>query len=437
MTDNKRNFKSSLTLKITPQSSHLTKADICVPAQVASHIHKQILELYKTNTHLQGFKKQAIPLDYIKENYQKEIEWELKNFLFKHMVLDFLMNEIIEQKIYLTNYPRLISIEKNKNKELNFIFDLSIADPLVLKEWKNFVFRPPKRKRYKDLDKQVTLFIKREISLFKKNPQQSVQEDDWVYFEANPLDKRKNPLFEDHKKNYWIRINNKYITKPFHSLLLDKKIGDTFVTNTLPIKNEFSSEEEKHTCNFLIKIKNITKGKYLSLEYFKNTFKLKSKLDVHTKLIEVFSYRNDISQRKSIIEELFHLLLSKHRFEVPKHFVIRRQEDILNTLRKHPDYQVYKNQTDFMDQIESLSEKQLKEEILIDQLAYRENLKVDHKDIHSYLYLFNNNRLKEFIYFKPILEKIEDSDTTLQTGLLKQSVLREKTLNHIIHTLTK
>ncbi|MBD3231237.1 hypothetical protein GF322_01100 [Candidatus Dependentiae bacterium] len=430
--------KNDLNIKIIPKSSHLFQAEIKVASTIISKIYEQILDSYKKSTSPQGFNNKNIPLEYIKENYQKEIEWEIKNFLFKHFVFDFLMEEIINKKIHLTNYPRLVDIITNQNDEIIFIFDLSIAEPIEIKEWKNFIFRPPKRKRYKDLDKQVTLFLKKQISLFKKHPQNIIQENDWVCFEAIPLDKNKKQLLDNHKKIYWLRVSNKYIKKPFHSSLLNKKIGDSFITNNLAIKNEFSphNEEENHHL-FFIKIKNITKGTYFCLDSFRNNFKLKSKTEVHKKLIEVFSYRNDISQRKAIIEELFHILLSKHRFEVAKHFVIRRQEDILNMLKTHPDYQVYKTQEDFMNNIETLAEKQLKEEILIDQLAYKENIKVDHKDIQSYLYLFNNNRLKEFVYFRPILEKIEDSDKTLQTGILKQSVLREKTLNYIIHILTK
>jgi FKBP-type peptidyl-prolyl cis-trans isomerase (trigger factor) len=227
------------------------------------------------------------------------------------------------------------------------------------------------------------------------------------------------------------------VSKPFQYSLTEKKIGDTLITEHLPLQNEFSSINNCHQYKFLITIKKITKGKNLCLESFKHNFKLKSKLEVHKKLIEVFSYRNDVSQRKAIIEELFHLLLSKHRFEVPKHFIMRRQEDILHALKQHPDYQVYKIQPDFSRQIELLAEKQLQEEILIDQISYKENIKIDEKDTHHYLHLFNNNRLKEFIYFKPVLEKIEDSQQPLQIGILKQSVLREKTLNHIIHVLTK
>lgn len=105
-------------------------------------------------------------------------------------------------------------------------------------------------------------------------------------------------------------------------------------------------------------------------------------------------------------------------------------------LKKQPDYQVYKSQKDFYDKVSTLAEKLLKEEILIDQISYKENIKISLKDINHYLSLFNNCRLREFVYFKPIFEPIEDKDTPIPESFLKQAVLREKTLNHVIYTLT-
>jgi len=432
-----KNSTNRLLFQTSPITSHLLKTTIQIPKNIIDPIYLQTIELYKRQTILPGFKKDTIPAEYLKENFKHEIENNLKNFLFKHTILDFLMDQIRSKKIVLTNYPRLTDIKIIPQKEAAFSFNLSVADPIELKEWKNFVFRAPKRKRYKDLDRQVDYFIKRESTLFRKQDIDIVQEDDWVCFDAVLLDKKQKPIIADFKSTFWIKINNKYLTKPFLQELIEKKVDESFITNKLPGENHFSSEASSNEYPFLITIKMIAKGSCFSLESFKTTFKLKSKLEVHKKLIEVFSYRNDVSQRKTIIDELFHLLLSKHRFEIPKHFVIRREEDIILSLKQHPDYQVYKQQDDFLYQIETLAEKVIKEEILIDQIAYKENIKIDHKDIQNYLYLFNNNRLKEFVYFKPIYEKLEESELPLQKGMLEQSVLREKTLNHIIHVLTK
>lgn len=233
----------------------------------------------------------------------------------------------------------------------------------------------------------------------------------------------------------WIKIKHDEIDNPFARMFLNKTLHQSFVTNMLD-EDETINEFENQGYSFLVKIQAITKGRYFIMDHFKNMFKLKNKTEIHNKLMEVFSYRNDQSQRKSIIEEIFHLFLTKHRFEVPKHLILRRQEDILIILSQKPDYQVYKAQKDFYDHIELLAENQLKEEILIDQIAYNEDITVDIKDIHHYLQLFNNKRLKEFVYFKPLLEPIETTNNPLSSSLLKRAVAREKTLNYVIYVLT-
>ncbi len=433
----KEKRKDTLCFSAKKISSNLFRSEVLVDSSLIKSVYNQTLRVFQKQTILPGFKKETTPISYLEKNFKGSIESNVKNYLFKHFVLDFLMDNVRKEKITLANYPRLIKIETLTNKQMIFSFDLSVACPFELKEWKFFIFRAPKRKRYKDLDKQVSLFIKRESNILKKNKSEEVDEGDWVLFETDLINSRNQVISSPYKSKFWIKINNEYIKKPFQSSLIGKKINESLTTNYLPIKNDFSSEQENNKFFYKITIKKITKGKNFSLESFKNTFKLKSKIDVHNKLIEVFSYRNDISQRRSIIEEVFHLLLSKHRFEVPKHFAVRRQEDILSYLKKHPDYVVYRQNKDFYKQIITLAEKQLKEEILIDQIAYKENLDINHNDIQNYLYLFNNNRLKEFVYFKPSLEKIDNTETPLQTGILKQYVMREKTLNHVIYELTK
>lgn len=424
-----------LSFSHVPTSSHLIKIVIHVGEQVVKKTYAQTVALF-TQGSLDGFSANLIPAEYIQEHYKTEIAKKVKNFLFRHAIIDFLLTKSIEYKIPYANYPRLASIEEDKTGALNYHFDLSIADPIELKEWKHFAFKSPKRKKYKDLDKQVIHFLENEIACAKKQSSAVVEDSDWILFDALALDRNNKPIFNELAR-FWVKIKTKEVPSQFSNLFLDQPIGGSFTTNAFDLDDSTADDCNPRQFTFLITIRAITKGNYLSLEHFKGMFKLKNKIDIHNKLMEVFSYRNDISQRKTIIEEIFHLFLAKHRFEVPKHLVLRRQEDILLVLMKQTDYQVYKSQKDFLQQVELLAEKQLKEEIIIDQIATQENMKCDLKDIQQYLHLFNNKRLREFIYFKPLLEQIDEANRPVSSGILEQTALREKTLNHIIITLTR
>lgn len=424
-----------VNIQITQNSSHLAKAQIEISHLVAHPVYNEIIKLFKCR-HIDGFSQKDVPLDYLEETYNQEIKQKLKSYLFSHIVVDNLINELMAKKIPYLNYPRLTNIKTSSENNISFFFDLSLTEPIDLKEWKNFAFKTPKRKRYKDLDKQVKNFLETQTHTSTQSKTNEVEECDWVNFSATLLDENKKPIFQQLTSDFWIKIQKSELSNKFKSTFIGRNQGDSFITN------ELNFEDPSDTTNgtdpiFLIVIKSIVKGKTLSLELFKHAFKLKNKTDLHNKIMEVFSYRNDVSQRKTIIEEVFNLLLSKHRFEIPKHLVLRRQEDILLNLMTHPDYHVYKAQKDFLKCIELLAEKSLKEETIIDQIAYKENIKVELIDIQDYLNLLNNKRINEFAYFKPTLENVEDLHSPLNQSIIVHTTLREKTLNYIIYNLTK
>lgn len=414
-------------------SSHLLKIVIGVNPIIVAALQQQAIELFKLRT-LEGFAKGCVPNEYIEENFKHEIFEKIKQYLLHNIVLQNLMSTISLDKLLIANYPRLSKIDLH-DSAIQYHFDLSVADAIELKEWKNFSFKSPKRKKYKDLDKQVINYVEQECAEAKKHTAHCVEDYDWIFFEALLVDKQNVPVHPFLKNTYWIKLKNNDVLDPLHALFLGKKVNDTFTADCLEIDAPVN-DYENYRFNYLIHIKAIVKGRYLSLEHLKNTFKLKNKTDIHNKLMEVFSYRNDVSQRKAIIEELFHLMLSKHRFEIPKHLVLRRQEDLLTMLANQPDYQVYKAQKNFTSYIELLAEKQLKEEIFIDQVCYQENITLEIVDMQNYLHLFNNKRLREFVYFKPISDHIDEPNVPISNTFLATCMLREKTLNHIIHTLS-
>ena len=110
---------------------------------------------------------------------------------------------------------------------------------------------------------------------------------------------------------------------------------------------------------------------------------------------------------------------------------------VLQAVQDNPDYHVYKSQPDFKEQIRQLAEKQLKETIIIDAIAYQEGIKVSQEDIRAYLNLLKRPRMKEFLHFILPPNKVLGQDIPLSAELVKRFCLREKTLNHIIGHLIK
>jgi trigger factor len=427
----------SLKVNINRVSSNLVNADITVPAGISNKIFKYATDLYCNHAKATGLDDRKLPEEYVATHYSSAIHDSSCYFLLKFIVMDFLTRELKLKKFPIAHHPRLENIDKRPDGGLIFKFRIAIISGLKTENWKLLNFSPPRRKLYKDLDRQAKSFLEQEAEN-KQDKEENwlIGGEDWICFKATLINKSKKKQLRDHMNSFWMKISTKYLVSQFQNLFIGKKIGDSFITNTLPVE-DMQNDALSAKGTFSLEVQSISKGGYFSLDLFKSAFRLSGDKDVHEKLIEIFSYRNDISQRRSIIEEAFRQLLSRSRFEIPRHLVLRRQELLLLGVRKLPDYHVYKAQENFISQLSQLAEKQLKEEILIDKIAQEENIFVTSYDIREYLNLFVHERLREFIYFRPIMEDFTNSSIPVREEEFAEIVVREKTLNAVIRALSR
>ena len=194
-------------------SSHLHKIKISIDVTLTALIIEQTKMLFHQEV-VAGLDQKNPPDGYLDEMYQTEIINKVKNYLFYHVVIDFLINEIFTRKILMTNYPRLTSVEMFDDKQINYHFDISIADHIELKEWKHFAFKPPKRKKYKDLDKQVISFIDAKLAHSpKKGSPVLIEEGDWVLFDVDLINNQSKPVSHHFKNAFWLHIDQQEISE--------------------------------------------------------------------------------------------------------------------------------------------------------------------------------------------------------------------------------
>lgn len=423
-----------LECKLNKASSELYYLVLTVPASIVDTLYDAISYVQQKQVSVRGFENQSAPLGYIQEYYRAHLLEHVAEFLFKYCIINHLFDVLLKTKICCASEPRLYESVIEPHQDAQFTFELSIAHPIEFKEWKNFPFKAPKRKNYKDIDRQVELFLKEEVEQVAQS-QDYICIGDWVKFDIALLDshcKECLPLSE----TVWLKIGNEFSDMSFQELLLGKKEGESFVANNTCLQEYFS-----HTIvpdySFKITIKNIVSSSCFSLEDFKYHFKLRSAKDVHQKLIEIFSYRNDMSQRRGMVEEAFKLMVSKHHIQVPNYLILRQQKNILDALQRNPDYQVYKMEPSFKETVRLLATKQVKEMLLIDQLIFHEKIAINDQDIIAYLNCLKRPRTREFIYFMPPETKVDGQEQPIPEAFINRCCLREKALNHVIWHLTK
>lgn len=419
--------------KINPQTD---RAVITIPPLFVESLFNHAAKAQQKRVRVPGFGQGLAPINYIKAHYKTHLHEYVKQFLFKYLVVDELYTQIKEKKLNLAGDPRLESAEIQNENQAQFVFQLSPVEPIDFKEWKHFAFKAPRRKKYKDIDRQVDTFIEEEQKALKEFQSPEIKTGDWVNFECEVHDETDIPLFKTHKQPLWIKIGDEEADQINRDLFTQKKCGDSFTADKGALHDYFSHELNPDY-RFKITVGDIIPYSFFSFEDFKRHFRLKSHKELHQKLIEVFSFRNDLSQRRTMVEETFKLLFSKHRFEIPNHIILRQQEQVLHEVQTNPDYPVYKTERQFENFVKMLAVKQAREMILVDQIAYQENIQIANEDIHGYLNCLNRPRTKEFIYFQLPPTKVNGQEMPVPQELLKNYCSREKTLNHIIYNLNK
>jgi len=411
-------------------------ATIIVPAPLVHTLYKEASLAQRAVTETYGFSKGNVPLEYIQKNFQSNLLEHIEEFFLKYQVIDLLYQKIYEKKYVIAGEPRLTDVHVTSHDDALFYFELSLVPPPTIQEWRYLPFRAPKRKNYKDLDRQVNTFVKEEKEALERQTSETLSVGDWVCFSINLANRDEEPILAPHSARFWLKIGSEEADASFRDIFEGKHVGTSFFTTCQALQDYFG-ESIDTAYVFTVKIHACVPYSYFCLEKFKKQFKIKTKKALYQKLIEVFSYRNDLSQRRAMAQQAIALLLSKYDFELPSHVILREKKELLGRLKQNPDYHVYRTQKDFTLRVEQLAEKQAQEKLFLDHLAHYEKLTVTHQDIEHYLNLTNRPRSKEFIYFDPPQTKYQGQEIPLSEQELSVYCLREKTINYIIHYLTR
>ncbi len=410
--------------------------NLLVEKNFIEQLYQEIVSTHQLEAHTFGFLKGKTPRSYIEENYKTPIYEHLQEFIFFHCLINALYHEIRQAKLVLIGDPNLskISIHNLSNPSFEFTFTKVILS--ARQNWKSLAFKPAERKNYKDLDKQVESFIKEEDLLALTVTHKGIKTGDWVCFSMALVNNNHEALLGSYKNILWLKIGEEDIDLDARDIFLGKQIGDTFYNKSIFFQRYISTQLDTHYI-FSITILEQVATHQFSFDQFKKHFRLRSLKEMHQKFIEVFSFRNDISQRRETVESLLTLLSNYFSCTIPLHLIELQEKKVLKDVHLNPDYHVYKALPDFSEKIKKLAEKQLKQTIIIDYIACQENIEVSNHDITSYLYLSLRPRTKEFLYFNLPDTKKHGQEQPVPLEWLKRYCLREKTLNYILHHLAK
>lgn len=431
-------LSSSFSLDVSPSQDAIQQALIVVPAGIVYNLYKHFALTQQHTISAYGFHRRQLPFDYIDQNFRTPILKHLREFLLRYCVHGFLLQRLQELKILIAGQPRLVDITVDNDFNMLFAFELITPPRLTeLKDWRFMLFRPPLRKNYKDLDKQAFNFMESETAneASYKATNGAIQAEDWVCFDVNLVDEQHQSVLA-HAERFWLKISDEEDALPHRELFVGRRIGERFYS-LAPCLQELFNHNINTRYQFAVTIVDTVPHSYFAIDTFQRHFRLKTKKKAHQKLIEVFSSKNDLSLHRNIVEELFTVCYKYHEVIAPLPAIAAQQQELMRTLIDSADYPVYRMQSGFEQQVRELAEKQVREMIMMDALAYYEELKLQHEDVKSYLNLALRPRTKEFIHFKHPVIIANTQEWPTPDAELKQLCLREKMLNYAIAYLSE
>ncbi len=427
--------QSLLTFTLEPQTGTSVKARIMVDQQYVASMYREALTKQKRDVRIQGFSQGTTPLKYLEQTYKVPLVAHLQEFFYSNCIVNFLQQQLMQHKVVVIGEPTLVAATLDPDQHTSFTFEMATTSLPFGNELDKISFRPPGRKNYRDLDKQVELFLQEEDRpLSQQSPPLRI--GDWVAFTLQPLAADLTPLLGAHQNQLWLKIGDEEADEEAQRLFVGKRVGDSFTTQSRLFQH-YVSDSLDTDYTFLTTITHSIDNTAFCLNSFKNHFKLNSPKDMHSKLIEVFSYRNDLSQRRETVEAALKTLLRQYNVTVPTGLVNRHKAAVLELVHQNPDYYVYKAQSNFKETIHLLAEKQLREMAIVDALSYHEQVEVTAEDMLSYINLLKRPRTREFVYFNLPNTKIYGRELPIPHETVRQQCRREKTLNNLIHRLAK
>lgn len=410
---------------------------ISVPSKITNPFFKLATETQQTTVHPVGFKKGLAPLSYIEEHFKAPIISHLKDIGLKFFGINTLIQQMRQKKIVVVGTPQLHDIQIDNEGNASYTFEGYKPKELYMQSWKYLPFKPTPRKQYRDIDKQVLSFMQEEERLaMLYQPSKGIDIEDWVYFKAWIVDHNQKPIFGQHTAQVWLRIGDEEPDTDFQKIFIGKQIGDRFITDITSLQTYFCENSSSHY-KYVIEIQDIVPYQALSFDLFKQYFKIKTHKDLLSKLTEVFSFNNDISQRRSIAHEALGIIIKKNQIVLPDSCLLSQKDLIIKDLQLRQDFMVYKLDPQFDSHVTNMAKRQLQDGVVAEFIGYQENINVSHTDIKTVLQITQRPRLKDFLYFPFMKTQLNGQEFPIEHESLHQLCLREKSINHIIYHLTK
>jgi trigger factor len=411
-----------------PVTYELTEGEKCkrtlkieVTHDLVQDKFKEIYHKLKTEAVIPGFRKGKAPLAAIKSRFAKIAAKDVLEDLLDESYADAIRQAGLDP----VSYPKIIDIDFAEDKPLLYTAELEVKPVIKLEKYTGLTLKKPD-----DQVKEGEVIALMEYIRRKNSSLESVDrpaaEHDFVTADLEVLSDSSSSVGEKEFTEVQLELTTGPVAEQFLKQLAGIKVDDQREAEIVYPADHFDKRFAGSTVRFLVRVKAI---KQLNLIPMNEEFFKQFGENITTEEQFKEALREDIQQRKTkkandeLREEVIKEVIDKNRFDLPESLVERFLNNMVEDYRERNKGTV--NEEELRTYYRPIGIRQIRWDILLREIAEKENIRAEQADIDTWLQRFADN-------YKMTLEEARKSVTdNHRIADVKETILEHKVIEFI------
>lgn len=336
----------------------------------------------KKNISLPGFRKGKVPNHILKKMFGDAIEYQASEKIANKKFW-----EIVDQEnLKPISAPQLTDLDFKPNEKLNFKIVYEIIPELELKDFKGLeISKPIFKVKDEDIDKQWQALLKTK-AIYESA--EIVENNNYrVKVNLQRVDENGNEIENSRSENILIDLSDEKVNPEIPANIINKKIGDNF-DFSFTDEHSHGDHIHKETFNYkgeiiaieAIKYPEITEDLVKSITNNKFSTEIDYKENLKMNMQEYYESESE----NIVINSLLTKVVENNYFEAPKGYIENVYKRLIeNEKEKYKQYNMPFDENKIAEQIKSKAEWNAKWQIILDNLARIENIKVEESELEE------------------------------------------------------
>lgn len=360
----------------------------------------------KKKISLPGFRKGKVPNHIIKKMFGDAIEYQASEKIANKKFWEV----VDEQNLKPISAPQLTDLDFKPNEKLSFKIVYEIIPELELKNYKGIVISKPVFKvRDEDIDNQWKSLLK--AKAIYENAEVVDSNNYRVKVNLQRLDENGKEIENSKSENISIDLSDEKVNPEIPANIMNKKVGDNF-SFSFTDEHSHGDHVHKETYNYTGEIVSIESIKYpeVNEELVKaiTNNKFSTEEEYKDNLRKSMQDYYESESENIVINTLLTKVVENNDFEAPKGYVENVYKRLIeNEKERYKQYNMQFDEKSVADSIKSKAEWNAKWQIILDNLAKQENIKVDDSELEK---LANEESEKTGISVQKLMKYYKDSN---------------------------